>query len=127
MKNEAQLIEECNREFAKRLELRKSRMLKTACRNCANKKDECFKFHGVDVLFYKCALGLPFHHDGKCPEFKCLYTGQQIEDQMWKDIANPAVCKAKEPVLATLIWVLNGGERKPEGFLDKLKRKFFKK
>jgi hypothetical protein len=50
--------------------------------------------------------------DGKdcfnCANFICINTQEEIEKEMLEDISDPAICGAKEPKIAMLLWVLHG-------------------
>ena len=43
--------------------------------------------------------------------FECRNTVQEIEDEMFADISDPAICGAKEPKIAMLLWVLHGNRK----------------
>jgi len=36
---------------------------------------------------------------------------QEIEDEMFSDISDPAICGAKEPKIAMLLWMLHNGRK----------------
>ena len=36
---------------------------------------------------------------------------QEIEDEMFADISDPAICGAKEPKIAMLLWVLHNSRK----------------
>jgi hypothetical protein len=36
---------------------------------------------------------------------------QEIEDEMFTDISDPAICGAKEPKIAMLLWVLHSNRK----------------
>ena len=124
MRTRQEIIDELELLYRSRLRLRVDRMTKRVCRNCVNKTESVTEDGvGRKCVNYGCKLGLPFHHDGKCGKFKCLYNEADIEGGMLEDIRNPAVRGAKEPKIAALVWVLQGGDE-PAG-LGSWLMKFF--
>ena len=121
MRSEKEIIEQLSRLFERRLTLRFDRKLKPMCRNCTHKQDVSCETDGVHYVKYSCSKGLPFMKEGACPEFKCAYSEASIREEMVRDIVNPTTRGAKEPQIAALVWVLNGGD----GWMAKLKS-FFK-
>ena len=60
-----------------------------------------------------------------CPSFDCLYDRKQVEKSLLDDIRDPAVCGAKEPKIAALMWVLHEDEDAGKGgFWGRLKSVF---
>ena len=123
MKSKEEIISEIEKIFRYRLNLRKERMKKNSCRNCARGVRSEKLDDGVKYIVYRCSDGLPFNYEGKCSNFKCLYNDETIEGLMKKDIEDPSIRSAKEPKIAALLWVLQDSEK---SWIGKL-WEFFKK
>lgn len=52
-----------------------------------------------------CGMGLD--QEASCDRYECANTRESIEREMLNDIRDPAVCGAKEPKIAALLWVLH--------------------
>ena len=94
--------------YKHRLMLRVERKTKRICRNCKHGfkcEFDCGDF-GV-MSKWVCKYGKSYND---CCEFDCLYTQKEIEDEMIQDISDPAICGAKEPKIAMLMWVLHNSK-----------------
>lgn len=107
MKTETEIKKELEKQYLHRLQLRIARKMKRSCRNC--------KFHserelslGIfgDHKIYSCSKQIDNNADG-CEKFDCIYNAEMIENELLDDIRDPAVCGAKEPKIAALLWVLH--------------------
>ncbi len=111
------------------MRLRLERKLKNCCRNCARRQDKEFDLGDFGkTVWYVCGRGYEYPKDGGgCPGFECASTEEGIRDELLRDIGDPAVCGAKEPKIAALLWVLKDDEVDGDGFMSRLKRMFWKK
>lgn len=112
MKTEEEVKKQLEDIYNHRLNLRMQRKLKMCCRNCK---------HGITQEFDLGDFGLmkkwQCKEDKKCSSncgFECLYTAQEIQEQMIRDISDPAICGAKEPKIAVLLWLLHNPDKKNE-------------
>jgi hypothetical protein len=106
MKNEEEIKRQLEEVYEHRLRLRVDRKTKRMCRNC--KYGICKEFDLGDfgtMTKWECKDG---KNCGEYCGFECRSTVKEIEDEMFSDIADPAVCGAKEPKIAMLLWVLHG-------------------
>ena len=109
MKTEKEIKKQLEQIYNHRLNLRMQRKLKPCCRNCK---------HGITQEYDLGDFGLmkkwQCKDDKKYCEncgFECLYTAEEIQEQMIKDISDPAICGAKEPKIAVLLWILHNPEK----------------
>lgn len=108
MKSKEQIIQELQRQFLKRLKLRKDRKLKKSCRNCRlHKEIEIDLGEFGKQIRYSCSEESNVEDIQNCGKFKCIYTPENIEEEMMNDLKDPAICGAKEPKIASLLWVLH--------------------
>ena len=131
MKTEEEIKRQLEEVYEHRLKLRIDRKTKRMCRNC--KSGICKEFDLGDfgtMTKWECKDG---RNCGEYCGFECNMTNQEIEDEMFSDISDPAVCGAKEPKIAMLLWVLHGkkdgsqtkGEPSHgESFWDRVKKIF---
>lgn len=108
MKTEEEVKNQLVDVYKHRLMLRIERKTKHICRNCKHGfkcEFDCGDF-GV-MSKWVCKDGKSYN-DG-CG-FSCLYTEKDIEDEMIQDISDPAICGAKEPKIAMLMWVLHNSK-----------------
>lgn len=132
MKSEAEIKKQLEEVYLHRLNLRLDRKLKRNCRNCSHQRETVFDLGDFGRLAnIGCDLGQVF---SKNCDFHCVYSHDCVEEEFLSDIANPSICGAKEPKIATLMWVLHDGEGDlPNGDADKLgggsvgKRGFFRR
>ena len=111
MKTEREIKSELERLFNHRLRLRLERKLGHRCRNCV---------HSVETVHdlgdfgrqpcHTCSLGRARCTSGQCEMFECINTEASIRQELLDDISDPAVCGAKEPKIAALLWVLGNGD-----------------
>lgn len=107
MKTIDQVKEELGRQFEKRLKLRKDRKLKKTCRNCKiHKEIEIDLGDFGKQTRYICSEQYDSNNQD-CRFFKSLYSEEMIKNEMLNDIKDPAICGAKEPKIAALLWVLH--------------------
>ena len=122
MKTLSEIKKELERQFNHRLQLRMERKLKPFCRNCRNSVEvehDLGEF-GRQTC-HSCKAGCRMM-EGSCDKFECRYSPDSIRQELWEDIRNPAVCGAKEPKIAALLWVLHDDGEK--GVFQKI-RQFF--
>lgn len=129
MKSESEIRTQLEKVYEYRLSLRVDRRTKRMCRNC--KSGVCREFDLGDfgtMSRWECRDGRCC--DGQCG-FDCKWTEQDIEREMLDDISDPAICGAKEPKIAMLMWMLHDGNaheehpnREDDSIIGKLKRLF---
>lgn len=123
MKSEAKIRQELERQYLHRLQLRFDRKLKPCCRNC--RKAVCSSvdlgIFGHQKVFC-CKDGLSESPERECDLFDAVYTKKSIEEEMLSEIRDPAVCGAKEPKIAALLWVLHEDGSDGDGILAKICR-----
>ncbi len=113
MKSEEEVKAQLVDVYEHRLALRIERKTKHACRNCKNGMKCEFDFGDFGVMSkWVCKDGKTYSEG--CG-FSCLHTQKEIEDEMVQDISDPAICGAKEPKIAMLMWVLHSSSPKGEG------------
>lgn len=131
MKTEKEICSQLQEIYNHRLLLRIDRKTKLSCRNCKNGVNKEFDLGDFGTMNrWECK-------DGKyCSEncgFECLYDVEDIQRQMINDISDPAICGAKEPKIAMLLWVLhdnkkdntlNNLEHENDNFWNRIKRIF---
>lgn len=113
MKNEEEIKRQLEEVYEHRLRLRVDRKTKRMCRNC--KLGICKEFDLGDfgtMTKWECKDG---RNCGEYCGFDCRNTVKEIEDEMFSDISDPAICGAKEPKIAMLLWVLHGKKDASEG------------
>jgi len=113
MKKEEEIKRQLEEVYEHRLRLRVDRKTKRMCRNC--KLGICKEFDLGDfgtMTKWECKDG---KNCGEYCGFDCRNTVKEIEDEMFSDISDPAICGAKEPKIAMLLWVLHGKKDAPEG------------
>ena len=132
MKSEQLIRKQLEQVYEHRLLLRIQRKMKKICRNCiygVNKEFDLGDFGTINR--WQCQNGKKCD---SCEQFSCINTEESIQKEIIEDISNPAVCGAKEPKIAMLMWVLHDNEKNSynnesssssKGFLNKLKG-FFK-
>ena len=122
MKSQQTVTAELEKQYLHRLQLRLDRYLKPACRNCTHRVPvEVDLGDFGKATRYGCGIGKAPDAQG-CGSFKCVYSRRQIEESLLNDIRDPAVCGAKEPKIAALLWVLHDEE--DLSFFGKLKGLF---
>lgn len=123
MKEQNRIEEELEKQYLHRLQLRIDRKMKNCCKNCSHGVEKQFNLgeFGVHSKFV-CKEGIDLGFPCSC--FEPSNTVQGIEKELIEDIKDPAICGAKEPKIAALLWVLH--EDKPEnnkdGFFTKVKQ-----
>ncbi len=111
MKTEEEVKKLLEETYGHRLQLRIDRKTKRFCRNC--KHGICREFDLGDfgtMSRWECKDG---RNCGEYCGFECRYSPKDIEEEMFNDIKDPAVCGAKEPKIAVLMWILHEN-RKPK-------------
>lgn len=107
MKSESEIRKRLEDVYRHRLGIRVSRCTSRMCRNCV--RGMCREF---DLGEFG-TVGKWVCRDGQdCGEacgFECKTTEAEIEEAMLREMSDPAICGAKEPKLAMLMWVLHGG------------------
>ena len=122
MKSQQKVTAELEKQYLHRLQLRLDRYLKPACRNCTHRVPlEIDLGDFGQATKYGCDAGKKPDASG-CEGFCCAYSRKQIEEALLNDIRDPAVCGAKEPKIAALLWVLHDEE--DASFFGKLKVMF---
>ncbi len=107
MKTLEEVKKELEKQFLYRLQLRKDRKMKNCCRNCKIHKDIEFDLGDFGKqIRYVCGEEHP-QLKKECPFFICSQTEEEIEEDMLADLKDPAICGAKEPKIAALLWVLH--------------------
>lgn len=105
MKSEEEVKAQLVDVYEHRLALRIERKTKHACRNCKNAIKCEFDFGDFGAMSkWVCKDGKTYNEG--CG-FDCVHTQKEIEDEMLQDISDPAICGAKEPKIAMLMWVLH--------------------
>ncbi len=82
--------------------------MRRCCRNC--RKSRCIKVDLGEFGMqdrYVCRENLERPAGGICMRFEPVYDHAMIEKELLDDIRDPAVCGAKEPKIAALLWVLH--------------------
>ena len=105
MKTEEEVKRQLEEVYEHRLRLRIDRRTKRMCRNC--KSGVCREFDLGDfgtMTKWECKDG---RNCGEYCGFECASDADGIEKEMLCDISDPAVCGAKEPKIAMLLWVLH--------------------
>lgn len=105
MKSEEEVKRQLEDVYEHRLQLRIDRKMKRMCRNC--KRGLCKEFDLGDfgtMTKWECKDG---RNCGEYCGFECNSDVKSIEDEMLADISDPAICGAKEPKIAMLLWVLH--------------------
>ena len=106
MKSEEQVKRQLEDVYNHRLQLRLERKMKPMCRNCKFGVGREFDLGDFGTMTkWECRDGRTC---GAGCGFECRNTAKEIEDEMFADISDPAVCGAKEPKIAMLLWVLHG-------------------
>lgn len=111
MKSEEEVKRQLEDVYEHRLQLRIDRKMKRMCRNC--KRGLCKEFDLGDfgtMTKWECKNG---RNCGEYCGFECNSDVKSIEDEMLADISDPAICGAKEPKIAMLLWVLHN-KKEPE-------------
>ena len=109
MKSEHEIKRQLEEVYNHRLQLRMERKTKPMCRNC--RFGICREFDLGDfgtMTKWECKDG---RECGAGCGFECRITVQEIEDEMFADISDPAICGAKEPKIAMLLWVLHNSRK----------------
>ena len=112
MKTEEEIKKQLEEVYEHRLQLRVERKTKRMCRNC--RYGICKEFDLGDfgtMTKWECKDG---KNCGEYCGFSCKVTVQEVEDEMFDDIKDPAICGAKEPKIAMLLWVLHRGRKEGE-------------
>lgn len=122
MKNQEAIKRELEKVFNHRLNLRLERKNKNCCKNCTRgivKEIDLGEFgkHHKFICSERREEVFP------CSFFECAHNDAETREELIADIKDPAICNAKEPKIAALLWVLH--EDGEPGILDRLKR-FFK-
>ena len=107
MKSEDEVRSQLEQVYRHRLSIRVDRYTKPMCRNCVNGISREFDLGDFGTISrWEC------RDSRKCCDgcgFRCRWTEEDIENKMIEDISDPAVCGAKEPKIAMLLWVLHKG------------------
>lgn len=121
MKDINTIKKELEKQYLYRLQLRLDRKLKNCCKNCKRGSEREFDLgeFGIHTKFV-CKEG--FEASFPCENFEPLHTNKSIEENLLSDIRDPAICGAKEPKIAALLWVLHDGDKR--GFVSKFKSLF---
>lgn len=113
MKSESEIRRQLEEVYQHRLAIRLDRYTKPMCRNCVNGVNRDFDLGDFGVLSrWECKNGL------KCCDgcgFGCKWTPEQIEEKLLEEISDPAICGAKEPKIAALLWVLHNSGNNEDG------------
>jgi hypothetical protein len=105
MKTEQEIRKQLEEVYAHRLALRIERKTKKSCRNCKNGLYKEFDLGDFGTINkWECKYG---GNCDNCELFKCASNAEMIEQEMILDISDPAICGAKEPKIAMLLWVLH--------------------
>ena len=138
MKTEEEIKSQLVLVYERRLMLRIERKTKHTCRNCKHGIKCDFDFGDFGSMSKWVCKNNKTYNEG-CG-FACLHNEKEIEEEMLRDIADPAICGAKEPKIAMLMWVLHNSspksesnsnskqeqQEKAEGILNKIKGWFTK-
>lgn len=107
MKTEQEVREQLKETYEHRLSLRVLRKEKNSCKNCEKGSMQTLDLGEFgEYVKYVCMNGYE-NKCNSCPLFKCKYTREQIEEEMFEDIKDPSICGCKEPKIAALLWVLH--------------------
>lgn len=110
MKSEQEIRRQLEEVYSHRLSIRVDRYTRQMCRNCINGVNREFDLGDFGTMSrWEC------RDEKKCCDgcgFKCRWTIEDIENKLIEDISDPAVCGAKEPKIAMLLWVLHKGNDK---------------
>ena len=109
MKSEHEIKRQLEEVYNHRLQLRMERKTKPMCRNC--RFGICREFDLGDfgtMTKWECKDG---RSCGAGCGVECGSTAQEIEDEVFADISDPAICGAKEPKIAMLLWVLHNSRK----------------
>ena len=110
MKNELEIKEKLEEIYNHRLSLRIERKTKKSCKNCKNGIENDYNLGDFGKCTkWDCCLPNVCFNSNEC-KFDCKNTIEQIEKEMINDISNPSICGAKEPKIASLLWVLHDGK-----------------
>lgn len=123
MKDQETIKRELENQYLHRLQLRLDRKLKNCCKNCKHGKEQEFNLgeFGIHTKFVcKEDMDMSF----PCTNFEPAHTAKSIEESLLSDIRDPAVCGAKEPKIAALLWVLH--DEGNTSFISKIKNLFSK-
>lgn len=108
MKTENEIKKQLEEAYEHRLQLRIERKTKKTCRNCKNSCSRDFDLGDFGTMTkWECKNGKTC---GANCGFVCMHSTKDIEDEMLADLSDSSVCGAKEPKIATLLWVLKNGE-----------------
>lgn len=122
MKDISIIRKELEKQYLHRLQLRIDRKLKNCCKNCQRGTEQEFNL-GEFGIHTKFVCKDCFETTFPCKNFKPLHTKKSVEEELLSDIRDPAVCGAKEPKIAALLWVLHDDGDK-QGFVSKIKNLF---
>ena len=115
MKTEEEIKKQLEEVYEHRLRLRIDRRMKRLCRNCKCGISKEFDLGDFGTMTkWECKDG---KNCGEYCGFECRCSVKEIEDEMFADISDPAICGAKEPKIAMLLWVLHN--RKDGSFEEK--------
>lgn len=109
MKTEHEIRKQLEQIYDYRLSLRIERKTKKSCRNCKfgiNKEFDLGDFGTVNR--WECKDGMNYND---CNKFSCINSQQEIEKEMILDISDPAICGAKQPKIAILLWTLHESKK----------------
>ena len=105
MKSELEIRKQLEEVYDHRLFLRFERKMRKICRNCNHGINREFDLGDFGTMNrWECKDGKNCYN---CTNFICINTQEEIEKEMLEDIADPAICGAKEPKIAMLLWVLH--------------------
>lgn len=108
MKSEEEVKRQLEEVYEHRLKLRIDRRMKRMCRNCRLGISRDFDLGDFGTMTkWECKDG---RNCGEYCGFQCNCDVKGIEDEMLSDISDPAICGAKEPKIAMLLWVLHNGK-----------------
>ena len=111
MKSEEEVKRQLEEVYEHRLRLRIDRKTKRMCRDCRHGISREFDLGDFGTMSrWECKDG---RNCGEYCGFECRCTAKDIEDEMFADISDPAICGAKEPKIAMLLWILHN-DRKDE-------------
>lgn len=128
MKTENEIKKHLEEVYEHRLQLRVERKTKKTCRNCKNGYSKDFDLGDFGTMTkWECRNGK--EHGENCG-FVCRHGIKDIEGEMLADISDSSICGAKEPKIATLLWILQSSEDNgeqndaSESFWSKIKNIF---